>query len=129
MTQRRNPRGIRVDGQGVDSGGDRLVVLDHHRIVRVVAFGCLDHLPLVAGRVDPQPQPVVAPAALRYGAHALIDEAAHRPAQVRARQNRHNVGADGNGLIPRSVVVAGSASNARSHKKSPPAKSISVNAR
>jgi len=53
---------------------------------------------------------------------------ATRPKSAPAK-NRHNVGTDGNGLVPRNTAVAGSANNARSDKKSPPASSVSVNAR
>jgi hypothetical protein len=72
----------------------------------------------------------VAPAAqarrsiTRFTAAAL----ATRPRSAPAR-NRHNVDTLGNGLAPRSAAVAGSASSARSDRKSPPASSVSTSAR
>jgi hypothetical protein len=51
-----------------------------------------------------------------------------RPRSAPAR-NRHSVEVDGSTLSPRNAAVAGSASNARSDRKSPPASNVSTSAR
>jgi len=82
VSQRRAPHGVRVDGQGVDRRCDGGVLLHGDGVVRVVALGRGDHLVLVAGRIDPDPQPVLLSGAGRDRGHALVDEAAHRPPVV-----------------------------------------------
>jgi hypothetical protein len=53
---------------------------------------------------------------------------ATRPRSAPAK-NRHNVDTLGSAFVPRSAAVAGSARNARSDRKSPPASRVSVSAR